>query len=415
MSSYAEEYKNLVAKGIVDEAYPVDGLCVELPNGWFGIHAIIDKYARLLKEYGYEEEMIPSVSTGGIYNDVPENLQGNVKETVLKITHTGLKKLEEPYFMCARPDLVLPAIDMINARSYRNLPIRRISDGFRYLTYDDCKDKYALITDIEQPAKDIIGIVFNLEEYEAEVKRNLEILHKILEEDCKLNTFSTRRHHSISVFAIFPNGQVCEVCTVRLYYQALSEALKLTVLGPDNKQTPPYIFDIHVGSPAFAATIVAHSTKDKVVLPKELNRCHGVAYQMEVHYDKVRVDNVNKPFTQERFALALEQGALFALVKDEKGVKIITPAGEEVVAEDAVEAKLAEIVDKREVEIKEEGDKKYNELYNANIQVVDKEEAPEGKVVLGLVMKDQTCIDIPFKDDEAKKYIVASPLIPIHH
>jgi prolyl-tRNA synthetase len=407
-ASYAEEYKKLVSKGLVDEAYPVDGLCVQLPNGWYGIHAIIDKYANLLKEYGYDEEMVPSVSTNHIFDQVPENLQGDIKETVLKITHTGLKALEEPFFMGARPDLVLPAIEMINARSYRNLPIRRIVGGFRYITHE--KKEYALVTDTEQPAKDIIGIVFNLQEYEAEVKRNLEILLKILKEDCKLNTFSVRRHHSISVFAVFPNNEVLEIVTIRLYYQALAEALKLTVLGPDNKQTPPYIFDINIGSRAFAATVVTHSS-EKIVLPKNIMRAHGVAYQMEVAFDNVRVDNINKPYTPERFNLAVEQGIVFALVKDEKGVKIITVDGEEVLPLENVEARLLEILDKRDAAIEEASNKKFEQQYKESVQIVDEEKAPEGKVVLGLVMKDQTCIDVP----EEKKYAVATLLVPIHH
>lgn len=407
-ASYAEEYKKLVAKGLVDEAYPVDGLCVQLPNGWYGIHAIIDKYANLLKEYGYEEEMVPSVSTNHIFDQVPENLQGDIKETVLKITHTGLKALEEPFFMGARPDLILPAIEMINARSYRNLPIRRIVGGFRYITHE--KKEYALITDTEQPAKDIIGVVFNLQEYEAEVKRNLEILLKILKEDCKLNTFSVRRHHSISVFAVFPNNEVLEIVTIRLYYQALAEALKLTVLGPDNKQTPPYIFDINIGSRAFAATVVTHSSEN-VVLPKNLMRAHGVAYQMEVAFDKIRVDNINKPYTPERFNLAVEQGIVFALVKDEKGVKLITVDGEEVLPLEKVEERVLEILEKRDAAIEEASNKKFEQQYKESVQIVDEEKAPEGKVVLGLVMKDQTCIDVP----EEKKYAIATLLVPIHH
>jgi hypothetical protein len=407
-ANYAEEYKKLFSKGLIDADYQVDGLCVQLPNGWYGIHAIFDKFTDILKEYGYEEEMVPSLSTSHIFDQVPEKIQGDIKETILKITHTGLKELEEPYFMGARPDLILPSLAMISARSYRNLPIRRIVGGFRYIVHE--KKEYSLITDTEQPAKDIIGIVFNLEEYEAEVKRNLEILHKILKEDCKLNTFSVRRDHSIAVFAIFPNNQVLEIVTVRLYYQELAEALKLTVLGPDNKQTPPYIFNINIGSRAFAATVVSHST-DNVVLPKNMMRSHAVSYQLEVEFDKVRVDLIDKPYTKERFQHAVEQGIVFALAKDEKGVKIITVDSEEVLPLEKVEARLIEILDKREAALEEASNKKFEQQFKEHVQIVDEEKAPEGKTVLGIIMNDQNCIKVP----EEKKYAVATLLVPIHH
>jgi prolyl-tRNA synthetase len=407
-ASYAEEYKKLIHKGLVDESYPIDGLCVQLPNGWYGIHSIIDKFANILKEYGYEEEMIPSVSTNHVFDQVPEKIQGDIQETILKITHTGLKPLEEPYFMGARPDLILPSLDLINARSYRNLPIRRIVSGFRYITHE--KKEYALITDTEQPATDVIGIVFNLQEYEDEVKRNLEILFKILKEDCKLNTFAVRRAHSISVFAIFPNNQVLEVVVIRLYYQELAEALKLTVLGPDNKQTPPYIFNISIGSRAFAATVVTHS-KENVVLPKNVMRAHGVSYQMEVAFDNVRVDNINKPYTKERFLAAVEQGVIFALLKDDNGVKIITVDGEEVLPMEKVEARLIEILNKHDELLEKASNEKFEQQYKESVQIVDEEKAPEGKAVLGLIMKDQTSIEVP----EEKKYAVATLLVPIHH
>ncbi|EAY07797.1 hypothetical protein TVAG_000810 [Trichomonas vaginalis G3] len=412
MSAYTEVYKNLVQKGLVDEAYPVDGLCVQLPNGWYGIHAIIDNYANQLKEIGYDEEMVPSVATNTIYSKVPQELQGNVVENVFKITHTGLHKLDDPYFMANRPDLILPQIEMNNARSYRNLPILRIAGGFRYNNLT-ATNKYALITDIEQPAKDVVGIVFSEQDYLAEVKRDLDILYKILREDCKLTTFSVRRHHSIVVFAIFPNGQVLEIATVRLYYQSLSEALDFKVLGPDGKFQFPHIFNINIGSRAFAASVVAHSTADRIVLPKALMRAHGVAYNFPVDLKTVRVDLINKDFTQERFNRQLEQGLVFALVKADNGVKVITESGETVVAEAELEQKLTEILDAREKKIEEQSNAAYAKLYSENISFVDSEDAKleEGKVILGLVMKEQDNISVP----EEKKYAVAVPLVELHH
>lgn len=411
MSSYTETYKNLFNKGLVDEAYPVDGLCVQLPNGWYGIHAIIDNYTNQLKEIGYDEEMVPSVSTNQIFSKVPENLQGSAVENVFKITHTGLHKLDDPYFMATRPDLILPQIEMNNARSYRNLPIRRISGGFRYNNRTE-GNSYALVTDIEQPAKDVIGIVFTEQEYLAEVKRDLDILYKIIREDCKLNTFSVRRHHSIVVFAVFPNGQVLEIATVRLFYQALSEALDFKVLGPDGKFANPYVFNINIGSRAFAATVVAHSTNDKVILPKNIMRAHGVAYNCPVTLKNIRVDIVNKEFTKERFALQIEQGLVFALVKADNGIKVLTEDAEVVVAEADLEAKLAEILDAREKKIEEASNAAYAKLFAESVSYVDSEDAKleDGKVILGLMMKEQDNINVP----EEKKYAVAVPLVPLH-
>lgn len=142
-------------------------------------------------------------------------------------------------------------------------------------------------------------------------------------------------------------------------------------------------------------------------------RAHGIAYNCPINLKSIRVDLVNKEFTKERFALQNQQGLVFVLVNNDNGIKVLTEDNEFVVGENDLEAKLTEILDAREKKIEEASNASFAKLFSENVSFVNSEDAKlvDGKVVLGLMMKERDLITVP----EEKKYAVAIPLVPIHH
>jgi len=408
--NFAEEYRSLFSQGLVDEAYPLESCCVQLPNGWYGINSVLNHIQRALMELGYEEEMVPSVSTNTIYNEVPKEFKTNVVESALQVTHTGLHKLDEPLLMSARPDLIVPQIEKILARSYRNLPIKRIIGGFRY-TNPSKHENYPLITDIEVTTKDVTAILFTEKEYKKEIKTVMGILMSFLKDQCKLNAFCVRRGYIISVFAALPNHKTLEIATLRLYGQKLAETLKFSVLSPSNTQTSPYIFNLTLTSRIFAAIVLTHSHDQKVVLPKYIMRAHGVSFGIDCSSIKsLRIDLNNQQFTSERFQKLRSQGFAFALVPSDDKVRIIKCCGEEVVvSKEDLEAALNEYIDQRESHIDTQSKQNYAD-WAKEIQFSSEPIAAECFSVLGAKIDETFSTLEPI---EPISFAIAQSLVPL--
>ena len=243
--NYVDDVKLLFSQGLVDEEYPLERACVQLPNGWYGINTILNDMCKELSDFGYEEVMVPSVSVNTVFNGIPEEFLEDSIKTALPVTHTGLHKLEEPLLMSRRPDLILPIIEKNFLRTYRNLPVRRIIGGFRYNLQMDV-EHYPLITDNEITTKDFVGIFFTEKEYNNEIQEILKIFTKLIDEKCKIKYFVVSRPNKIIFCTPLSNGSILEFAILYLFGQKLSEGVDLKVLSPSNTQFAPFIFNFSI-------------------------------------------------------------------------------------------------------------------------------------------------------------------------
>ena len=370
--NFASEYRQLLGNGIVDTAYPVDGLLVQLPNGWHGIHEVLKGFSARLGNYGYTLEMIPSICTPDTYANLPPEISEGVVDKAFPVTHTGFTKLDIPYLMGARPDLIVPQIEKLTARSYKNLPVRRICDGFRYFKMD-APEYYPLITDLEQSAIDAVGIFYSEEEFEAEIAKLLGDFEAIARDLLRISTFTVKHARGVSVYTTIPNGTVLEIVKVRNFGRSLSEAISFTVLGPDNRQAAPFIFDFHIDSRTFAASVVAHANGTNVVLPSALTRSHAVSFGVDCSaFTTVRVDKLSGQYSDERFAKLKMQGVVFALLPAENGVLVKGDDLEQVVPQENLEGFLAEILERRDAQLTEKEKALFQERMSA-VQIIESE------------------------------------------
>lgn len=408
MSDFSQEYREIFSNGLADESYPAEGFCVQLPNGWYGLHSIIDQVADELKREGYDDLMIPSVSTDAIYKKVPEKFKLGVDDSVFKITHTGLDELTQPYYMEARPDLALPSVESVHARSYKNLPIRRYIGGFRYFE-SSSKDHYSYITDREISCADFVGIFATEEQYKEEIRKNLEIIHKVLEDKCKIKTFTVKRDHNVSVCSPLPNGKILEIVLIRLFGQELAEGVEFAVTGMNNAPMHPFIFDINITSRPFASVVLAHYNQ-RIVLPSHNLRSHGVAFNIKLEIPGIRIDNIRKDFTAELNKRYVSQGSIFSIYKkSENVVKVVSARGDEKeLSMTELESYLKELINRNDSEIQN----RYNSMFDkfiSHVSIIEGENPSGEGVYLGQLVENK--LDV---FSSSSKRVYAVPLVPLY-
>ena len=397
MSDFIDHYQKIINQGLVDNRYPLDHVCVQLPNGYFGIESILSGFQKVTDRFLYDEMLIPTVSTNIVFKQIPDEIKEGVDEKILTITHTGLHKLDDPYYLSGRPELVAPQIEKFNVRSYRDLPIRLALRYFRYMKPSFSRE-VSLITDIEFPALDAEGIFATEEEYKEESQKILQEFKKFVQDKLKISLFAAKKKYSVVYYTVLPNETVLEVARMNYFDRDLAQALTFKVLEANNKFAPPFIFDLNITSKLFAGVVAAHSVNDYVVLPMHCMRVFGTSFGVDnsiiQNLKNIRVDQSKFEFSQERFQKLLLEGNVFALKPADNGqVCIITRDGESVVAAEQLEAKLMEIMQKRENEIESQEQELFKTKFNKAVQYIAKDAAvPEGYAVLGTKEDDENTL-----------------------
>lgn len=403
---FLQQYKEIVSLGLVDDRYPLEHTCVQLPNGWYAIDSILTGFQNILGKYEYDEMLLPTISTSVVFKDIPDEIKENVDQRVLTITHTGLHKLDDPFYLSFRPELITPQVEKFNARSYRDLPIRRALRYFRYMK-PKVSQEAPLITDTEYPALDAEGIFATEEEYKAEASKIISDFNKFLEEKLKLSCFTARTKYALVYYIILPDSNVLEVARMNYFDRALSEKIGFTVLESNNKFAPPLIFDLNITSKILAGVVASHSIPHKVILPMHCMRTFGTSYGVDVsnlNTQKVRIEVSRHPFTQERFQKLIQEGGVFALKTTENNNQIclVTENGETVVEKAQLEAKILEIMEEREKKIYEHEKQLFRDLHDKAIHYIKKDDpVPEGFTVLGT------------KEDDPNTLVAAKTFFPI--
>jgi hypothetical protein len=363
----------------------MDHSCVHLGNGWYGINSIIAGFYSILNSFEYDELQLPTISTKEIFGNIAGALREDFDARILTITHAGVHELEEPYYLSSRPDLVIPQIVKITARSYRDLPVRRVTRGFRY-SKPSGPVSVSLVTDSEMTALDAEGIFASPEEYDRELAVIGGQLEEFLKEKLKLSTFAVTSGISHIYFSLLPDGSALEVARIRLFGQALAKAIDFQVLQPTNRPEPPFILNLTINSTLFAAVVAAHSQPGRVILPAHTLRAFGTSYGVDVsRFTEARFDTAQFPFTSEKFAKLQREGGLFALLPAADGnVELRSADGSEVLEAEAVEAKVLAIIAAREDALKAAEKAAFEARLAESVAFIPEGGAiPDGLVVLG--------------------------------
>jgi hypothetical protein len=400
-TSFAATWQDILRLGLVDDQYPLDHASVQLPNGWYGVNSIIGGFTSVLATFEYDEMLLPTTSVSTIFKPIPDSLKGDIEHRILPITHTGVHKLDAPYYLSVRPDLIIPQIVQITARSYRDLPIRWLQRGFRYVKPSSPVD-VSLVTDTEYAALDALGIFATETESKSEAAQIASEFDRFLRDTLKLSTFSTRESISKIWWSVLPGGAVLEVGRLREFGRELAASLDFRVMLPTNSTEPPYIIDFSITSRLFAAVVAAHSQLGRVTLPSHALRAFGTSFGVDIaEAGRVRFDRSRFEFTQERFARIVREGGLFALLPAKGGrVEIRSAEGSEEVDAAEVEGCVVRAVGERDEALAVAERAAFAERSAIAIRFVPKEgEVPQEYVVIGE------------KEDETDTIVAAKPFM----
>jgi hypothetical protein len=396
---FASAWQGLLRLGFVDDRYPLQHASVQLPNGWYGVNAVISGFASILAKYEYDELLLPTISVNTVFKTVPPALKGDAEATAFPITHTGVHKLDAPYFLSTRPDLIIPQIIQITARSYRDLPARLIQRGFRYVNSAAPVD-VSFVTDTEFSALDAEGIFASAEEYAREIESIVSEFEKFSREKLKLTTFCVRQEFSRVWFAILPDNSVLEVARLREYGQDLAGALGFQVLQANNTPDSPFIVNFTITARLFAVLVAVHSVSGKVALPAHVLRAFGTAYGVDVEgYPGLRLDVTKVEFTPERFAKVIGEGGIFALLPAGDGaIELRTADSAEVVPAGEIEGKILQALEARDEALAAAEKAAFDARFPGAVQFFAADApVPDGFVAIGR------------KIDEAQTVVVAKP------
>jgi hypothetical protein len=297
----ASAWQSLLKLGLVDDEYPLAHSSVQLPNGWSGVNSAIGGFSSILARQDYDELLLPTVSTSGVFQSVPPALQSDVTSHVLTITHTGVHKLDSPFYLSSRPDLIIPQVVQVSARSYRDLPVRLMQRGFRYVRAESALD-VSLVTDTEYSALDAEAVFATEAEYEAELQSIVRSFDQFAANQLKLSTVHAQAGAARAIFAVLPDGSLLEIARVWAFGSALAEAIGFRVLQTTNTAEPPFICAFNTTSRLFAAVVAAHCRPGRVTLPIHTTRAAGVSYGVDTAaIRRIRIDLERRPFGEERF------------------------------------------------------------------------------------------------------------------
>lgn len=401
---FVEKYQKVIRKGIADDRYPLPHTNIQLPNGWYAIDSVLSNLSALLtSKYEYDEMLVPTITTKASYKDISNELKEGVEDKVIKITHTGLNKLDDPFYLSGRPDLIVPQVVKLIARSYRDLPTRRLLRYFRYIE-QKYPEELSFITDIEYQALDAEGIFATEEDYQKELVKVQADFENFLNEKLHLHTFKVKKGISTIYYVILPNLRVLEVARIYEFKQALSKSIGFTVLESNNKPNEPYIFDLNVTQKIVGAMVAINTENENVVLPSYCMRVHGTSYGIKLPEMKdVRIEYIKKDFKPEVHKKHIESGEYFSIKPNgEDKVTLVLESTEETVELKSLEARLTEIVKAHDEKLAQKAKETFENNMATAVQYVTKgAQIPEGFVELGE------------KIDEPEKIVIAKTLLPL--
>ena len=410
--TFGKTLEGILRLGLIDDSYPLNHACVQRPNGFYAINTVLGDLQSIFEKYDYDETMMPSVSTGLAYDKIPAEFKGEIDTHVYQITHTGLHPLEEPWYMQGRADLQMAILEAQNARSYRDLPIKRIMRGFRYVINDAVED-ISLLTDTEQSAIDAVGIFATKAEYEQELNSLIVSIKKLLSERFLLSTIDVKQGHSIIFYSILPNNHLLEVARFRLFDQILSQAIQFNVLSSSNKAEPAFIFSFQASARLFVAILAAHSSQTTVVLPKQLIRSHVIGFNknpkvLAINDQNLRVELVRFPYTPERVQKYLAEGSVFCVDAVEDGFNVYTKDGIEKVTD--LTKYINDKLNQREIELAQKEKDAFNARKGVAIKLIPENEKPaDGNEIIGIPIKDEKPLEII----DSKEQLVAKTFLAL--
>lgn len=261
--------------GIIDNRYPVKGLCVWYPYG-FALRKHVYGILRELMDRDHQETLFPLLIPEHEFMKEAEHIKG-FEDEVYWVTRGGKSPLDVPLALRPTSETAIYPMYALWVRSHADLPIRlyQIVNTFRYET----KATKPLIRLREITSfKEAHTVHATWEEAEAQAKAAIGLYRAFYDRLCIPVLISRRpdwdkfpgADYTIAVDTIMPDGRTLQIGTVHHLGDHFSRTFEIRY--EDEKGDQQYAFQTCYGisERSIAAVISVHGDDRGLVFPPEV-------------------------------------------------------------------------------------------------------------------------------------------------
>ena len=235
-SNFSEWYNNIVrVSEIIDDRYPIKGMPVYYPNGYFAIRKILNILEDELEKNGFEPYWFPILIPYEIFKRESEHIKGFESE-VFYVTPSKPIEEEKDIRYILRPTSETEMYYMFSLwiRSYRDLPLLTYMTNtvYRYET----KATKPLIRGREILWNEAHTVHKDLDDAERMIKKSIEIYSKVFWDHLSLPHIWVRRpdwdkfagaDYTFAADTILPDGRFLQIGTTHLLGRNFSKAFNI--------------------------------------------------------------------------------------------------------------------------------------------------------------------------------------------
>jgi len=235
-SDFSEWYNNIVRISmIIDDRYPVKGMPVYYPNGYFAIRKILSILEDELEKNGFEPYWFPILIPYDIFKRESEHIKGFESE-VFYVTPSKPIEEEKEIKYILRPTSETEMYYMFSLwiKSYRDLPLLTYMTNtvYRYET----KATKPLIRGREILWNEAHTVHKDLDDAERMIKKSMEIYSKVFWDHLSIPHIWVRRpdwdkfagaDYTLAADTILPDGRFLQIGTTHLLGRNFSKAFNI--------------------------------------------------------------------------------------------------------------------------------------------------------------------------------------------
>ncbi len=234
--NFSEWYNNIIRiSKIIDDRYPIKGMPVYYPNGYFAIRKILNILENELEKYGFEPYWFPILIPYEIFKRESEHIKGFESE-VFYVTPSKPVEEEKEIKYILRPTSETEMYYMFSLwiRSYRDLPLLTYMTNtvYRYET----KATKPLVRGREILWNEAHTAHKDLDDAEKMIKKSMEIYSKVFWDHLSIPHIWIRRpdwdkfagaDYTFAADTILPDGKFLQIGTTHLLGRNFSKAFNI--------------------------------------------------------------------------------------------------------------------------------------------------------------------------------------------
>jgi len=235
-SNFSEWYNNIIRiSKIIDDRYPIKGMPVYYPNGYFAIRKILNILETELEKNGFEPYWFPILIPYDIFKRESEHIKGFESEVFYVTPSKPIEEERETKYIL-RPTSETEMYYMFSLwiKSYRDLPLLTYMTNtvYRYET----KATKPLIRGREILWNEAHTVHKDLDDAERMIKKSMEIYSKVFWDYLSIPHIWVKRpdwdkfagaDYTLAAETILPDGRFLQIGTTHLLGRNFSKAFNI--------------------------------------------------------------------------------------------------------------------------------------------------------------------------------------------